>query len=328
VRICVFGAGAVGGHMAVKLARAGHEVSCVMRGAHLTAARANGLTLEAGGERFTARVAASDDPATLGPQDLVISALKANSLGGLADGIGPLLGPETAVVAAQNGVPWWYARGLGARPAPPDLGFLDPGGRLAAALPAGRVIGGVIFSSNEIREVGVVVNDSPERNLLVIGEPDDAASARVAELRAVLAAAGIGSPEVADIRQVIWSKLIGNMTVSVLCMLTGKTAAGAFQDPALRPVLPMLMSEAAAVAAAHIPGFVRFNAGGGGPPDHKPSFLQDYELGRPMEVDALITAPAAFARAAGLATPMIDLMAALAVQKARDAGLFQAPAPM
>src|SRR5687768_6217949 len=116
------------------------------------------------------------------------------------------------------------------------------------------------------------------------------------------------------------------MTVSVLCMLTGKTAKAAYEDPALRPVLGGLTAEAGAVAAAHLPGFTRFNAGGGGPPDHKPSFLQDYELGRPMEVDALVTAPQAFARAAGVATPMLDLLAALAVQKARDAGLYQPPA--
>jgi 2-dehydropantoate 2-reductase len=323
MRICIFGAGAVGGHLAVKLAAAGHEVSCVMRGAHLAATQVNGLTLEVGDTRTVARVAASDDPRRLGPQDLVISALKATSLAGLADGIGPLLGPRTAVVTAQNGIPWWYGQRLAAgRPATPDLGFLDPGGRLAAALPPERLIGGVIFSSNEVREPGLVVNDSPDRNLLVVGEIDDAASERVAGLRAALEAAGFRSPPVSDIRHVIWSKLTGNSTVSVLCMLTGKTSRGLTQDPVLRPVLTRLLAETGAVAAAHNPDFQRFEAGPGGPLNHKPSFLQDYELGRPMEVDALVTAPAAFARAAGLATPMLDLMAALAIQKSRDAGLY------
>src|ERR1700749_4631768 len=149
MRICIFGAGAVGSHFAVRLALAGHDVSCVMRGPHLEAVEANGLTLRGGGTEFPARVNASDDPAALGPQDVVISTLKANGLGALVTGLPPLLRGDTAIVFAQNGIPWWYDIGLSAdQPPPPDLGFLDPGAKLRSAVSKERIIGGVIFSSN------------------------------------------------------------------------------------------------------------------------------------------------------------------------------------
>jgi 2-dehydropantoate 2-reductase len=143
MRICIFGAGAVGSHFAVRLALAGHDVACVMRGPHLEATRANGLTLRIGGTELSARVNASDDPAALGPQDVVISTLKANGLNALVAGLPPLLRGDTAIVFAQNGIPWWYDIGLSAdQPPPPDLGFLDPGGRLRSAVSKDRIIGG------------------------------------------------------------------------------------------------------------------------------------------------------------------------------------------
>ena len=184
MQICIFGAGAVGSHFAVRLALAGHDVSCVMRGPHLEAVKANGLTLRVGDAEFSAQVRASDDPAALGPQDVVISTLKANGLSSLAAGLPPLLRDDTAVVFAQNGIPWWYDIGLPAdHPPPPDLDFLDPGGVLRAAVSPQRIVGGVIFSSNEIVAPGIVVNDSPERNMLLVGECDDRASERIQRLR-------------------------------------------------------------------------------------------------------------------------------------------------
>jgi 2-dehydropantoate 2-reductase len=323
MRICIFGAGAVGSHFAVRLALAGHDVSCVMRGPHLEAVKASGLTLRVGEAEFKARVKASDDPATLGPQDLVISTLKATGLGALANGLPPLLGDDTAVICAQNGIPWWYDLGLPSKhPPPPELSFLDPGGRLRAAIPKERIIGGVIFSSNEIVAPGVAVNSSPERNRLLIGECDDRASERIARLRAAFTEASIESPGVTEIRETIWSKLLTNMSMSVLCLLTRQTARGVRDDPALHDVIPRLLDEANGVAQRYIPEVKRVTRTGPAP-DHKPSILQDYELGRAMEIDVLVRAPAAFARAAGLATPMLDLMAALAIQKARDKGLYQ-----
>jgi 2-dehydropantoate 2-reductase len=323
MRICIFGAGAVGSHFAVKLARAGHEISCVMRGLHLAAVRANGLTLRVGDAESTVRVQASDDPATLGIQDIVISTLKATAVASLATGLRPLLGADTPVVFAQNGIPWWYDIGLSAaHPPTPDLSFLDPGGALRKAIPRERIVGGVIFSSNEVVAPGVVANLSPERNRLVVGECDDRAGERIERLRALLAHATIESPPIAQIRETLWSKLLTNMSMSVMCLLTGQTARALRDDPALQDVLPPLLDEANRVAQHYIPGVKRITRSGPAP-QHKPSILQDYELGRVMEIDALVRAPAAFARAANLPTPMLDLMAALAVQKAQEKGLYR-----
>ena len=320
MRICIFGAGAVGSHFAVRLALAGHEVSCVMRGAHLEAVKANGLTLRVGDDEFSARVNASDDPAALGPQDFVISTLKATGLSSLATGLPRLLRDDTAVVFAQNGIPWWYELGLPPdQPLPPSLSFLDPGGRLRAAVSPERIVGGVIFSSNEIVAPGLVVNDSPERNMLLVGECDDRASERIQRLRAALDGALIQSPPVPRIREAIWTKLISNMSVSVLCMLTAKTARAAVEDPTLQDVVSRMLDEAQSIAHSCYSGATRRK---GAAPNHRPSLLQDYERGRPMEIDALVRGPQAFARSAGLSTPTLDVLAALAIQKARDKGLY------
>ena len=323
MRICVFGAGAVGSHFAVRLALAGHDVSCVMRGAHLDAVKAKGLMLRVGDAEFKARVRASDDPATLGPQDVVICTLKATGLPSLAAGIQPLLGDDTAVVFAQNGIPWRYDIGLSAKHRPvPDLAFLDPGGRLRAAIPKERIVGGVVFSSNEIIVPGVAANLSPERNRLLIGECDDRPSARIARLRTVLNEAAIESPGLTEIRETIWSKLLTNMSMSVLCLLTGLTARAVRDDPDLADIVPRLLDEANSIAQSCFPEVRRVTRTGPAP-DHKPSILQDYELGRAMEIDVLIRAPAAFARAAGLSTPTLDMMAALAIRQAREKGLYR-----
>jgi 2-dehydropantoate 2-reductase len=323
MRICIFGAGAVGSHFAVRLALAGHDVSCVMRGPHLEAVKAKGLTLCVGDAEFSARVKASDDPAALGPQDVVVSTLKANSLGGLVTGLPPLLHDNTAVVFAQNGIPWWYDIGIAAdHPPPPELGFLDRGGRLRAIVSRERIIGGVIFSSNEVVGPGIVANLSPDRNMLLVGECDDREGDRIERLRATLKHALIDSPPVPRIREAIWSKLLTNMSMSVLCLITGQTARGVRDDPALRDVVPRLLDEANSIAQSCFPEVKRVTRTGPAP-NHKPSILQDYELGRPMEIDALVRAPAAFARAAGLSTPMLDLLAGLAIRQARDKGLYQ-----
>jgi 2-dehydropantoate 2-reductase len=323
MRICIFGAGAVGSHLAVRLALAGHDVSCVMRGPHLEAVKAKGLTLRVGAAEFNAKVNASDDPATLGSQDLVISTLKATGLNSLVTGLRPLLRDDTAVVFAQNGIPWWYDLGLPPdHPPPPDLAFLDPGGRLRATVLQRQIIGGVIFSSNEVIEPGIVANLSPDRNVLMIGECDDRPTERIAQLRTALNDASIASPDVPRIREAIWSKLLTNMSLSVLCLLTGLTARAVRDDPALRDVVPRLLDEANAIGQSCCPEVKRLTRTGPAP-DHKPSILQDYELGRAMEIDVLVRAPAAFARAAGLPTPMLDLLAGLAIQKARDKGLYR-----
>ena len=162
-----------------------------------------------------------------------------------------------------------------------------------------RIIGGVVFSSNEVVAPGVVANLSPDRNMLLAGECDDRQSERIERLRAVLNGASIASAPVAEIRETIWSKLLTNMSMSVLCLLTGQTARAVRDEPALADVIPRLLDEANAIAQSCYPAVKRVTRTGPAP-DHKPSILQDYELGRAMEIDALVRAPAAFARAAGL----------------------------
>jgi 2-dehydropantoate 2-reductase len=264
-------------------------------------------------------VRASSDPAALGPQDAVICTLKATGLSSLADGLQPLLAEDTAVVFAQNGVPWWY-----------DIG-LSPSIRRCRIWPSSIPADACVPRSRRAyrRRRGVFVQRSrrprrspqpfAERNRLLIGECDDRASERVARLRAALNEASIDSPEVTQIRETIWSKLLTNMSMSVLCLLTGQTARAVRDDPDLADIVPRLLDEANSIAKAVSP---RSSASprSGPAPDHKPSILQDYELGRAMEIDVLVRAPAAFARAAGLPTPMLDMMAALAIRQARTRG--------
>jgi 2-dehydropantoate 2-reductase len=329
MRICVFGAGAIGGHLAARLAAAGHEVCAVARGANLEALRDRGIMLHAGegkGDAIAGRLRASDRPAELGPQDAVFVTTKATALSALADAAAALSGPDTSFVFVQNGMPWWYAQGLGAsRPKPPDLSRLDPGGALAKNVPPQSVVGAVVYSSNEVVEPGVVENFSPGRNMLVMGAPDDRPSARVDALRKVLEDAGMPSPATADIRQSVWDKLLVNFG-STLCVPLGEPFGAVINDPALRAVRERLMAEGRAVAAAHGVAFTglpkRPGPAGAAATSHKPSMLTDYEMGRPMEVEAILAAPQAFARAAGVETPALDALAALTMRLAAAKGLY------
>ena len=332
-RICVFGAGAIGGHLAAKLAAAGHDVSVVARGANLAAMRSQGVALREGagpGARVIAgRVRASDRPADLGAQDVVFVTTKATALAAFAAAAAPLVDPGTAFVFVQNGIPWWYAQGIdskprGARPRPPDLSRLDPGGALAKAIAPGRVIGGVVYSSNNLAEPGVVVNYSEGRNMLVVGETDDRPSERIAALRALLSAAELHSPPAADIRQSVWDKLLINFG-STLCVPLGEPISTVMNDPALRPVRERLLAEGRAIARAHgisFDGVPRRPGGAQAATAHKPSMLQDYEIGRPMEVDAILAVPCAFARAAGVDVPTLEALNAITGRLAARKGLY------
>jgi 2-dehydropantoate 2-reductase len=326
MRICVFGAGAVGGNFAARLADAGHEVSVVVRGSHLEAIRAKGLTLMSGDRKIVAKVNASDRPADLGPQDIVISTLKASSVPMLGETIAPLLRADTAVVFGQNGIPWWYGHGLGRdRPKAPDLSRLDPGGVVLKAVGYDRALGGVITTSNHVIEPGVVRNISPERNVLWVGEIDDRQTPRIEALRKVLVEAGISSPPTTDIRYDIWHKLMANLTGSTICLILGQPNT-IQKTPMVNRLARRAHAEALAVAAAH--GVVLKDSPEEryGPkrvyPDHRPSILQDYELGRPMEVEAIVRAPLAFARSAKLDTPTLDAIESITVSLAEFKGLY------
>jgi 2-dehydropantoate 2-reductase len=326
VRVCVFGAGAVGGHFAAQLAASGHDVSVVARGAHLDAIRRNGLTLLKGAERIAGRVKAAEDPREIGPVDYVLVTLKATALAAFADGAAPLLGEDTAVVFAQNGIPWWYALGISsARSRTPGLGVLDPGGKLARAIAPARVIGSVVYSANEVVEPGVVRNNAPQRNMLVLGEPDDRPTERVRRLAAALEKSSIDAPIETDIRRTIWAKLVINLASSSIGVVTGGTVKENLADPNLLELRKRMQAEARAVAAAHgvdtegAPLPPPHTTGG---PQHKTSMLQDYELGRPMEIDAILMAPLWFARAAQVPVPTLEAVIALAAHKAKKKGLY------
>jgi 2-dehydropantoate 2-reductase len=325
LRICIFGAGAVGGHLAAKLAAAGNEVSVVARGAHLAAMRANGVTLLHGEQTIRGRLRAAERSAELGPQDFVLVTLKANLLPAFARDAAPLLGPDTAVAFVQNGIPWWYGQGLSHKL--PDFSRLDPGGELARAISPQRVIGGVVFSANEVDAPGVIRNLVPGRNMLVVGEPDDGVSKRIRLLREALEKSDMHSPPAKDIRQVIWSKLVLNIGTSILCTLTGETVGGVRGDAGLSTIAARLKSEGMAIAAAYgIPAEGAPERPGGGQSSgqiaHKPSMMQDYERGRPMEIDAQIMMPLEFARAAGVLAPTLEALAPLLAHKARVKQLY------
>jgi 2-dehydropantoate 2-reductase len=331
MRICVFGAGAIGGHLAAKLAAAGHEVSVVARGANLEGLRQRGITLHAGegaeARRIHGRVRASDKPAELGAQDAVFVTTKATALASFADAAGDLLQHDAPVAFVQNGIPWWYAQGLNpSRPRTPDLSRLDPGGALGRAIGQQQVVGGVVYSSNDLVAPGDVHNHTPNRNMLVLGEPDDGNSTRVEMLRACLNEAGMHSPPVPDIRQAVWDKLLINFG-STLCVPIGEPIQALSEDPRLREVRARLLEEGRAIARAHgvdVEGAPKRPGGAqvAGATLHRPSMLQDYELGRPMEVEAILLAPLAFARAAGVAAPALESLAAITARLAERKGLY------
>ncbi|MDP1753588.1 MAG: ketopantoate reductase C-terminal domain-containing protein, partial [Reyranella sp.] len=296
------------------------------RGAHLDAIRARGLTLLTGDRKIVVPVRASDRSADLGPQDAVLVTMKSSGLAVLAENVGPLLRADTPVAFVQNGIPWWYGHGLGpTRPPAPDLSRLDPGGALAKAVGLDRAIGAVVTSSNHVMEPGVVRNISPERNILWVAETDDRPSPRIDALRATLVAAGIASPATRDIRYDIWHKLMANLTGSTVCLILGQPNT-IQATPPINRLVRRAHAEALAVAAAH--GVVLDDSPEQryGPtrayPDHRPSILQDYELGRPMEVESIVRAPLAFARSAGMDTPTLDAIESICVSLASSKGLY------
>lgn len=317
MKLCVFGAGAVGGHLAAKLAAAGNDVSVVARGAHLAAMQSGPLKLIHGERTILGHVRAAERAAQLGPQEAVFVTLKANLLGAFADECAPLLGRDTAVLFVQNGIPWWYdAR----------LERLDPGRKLARAVEPNRVIGAVAYSANEIVAPGVVENHVPGNNMLVIGRPDREDTALLRSLRAALEQADVASPALEDIRQSIWAKLAQNLWTSTLCTLTHLSVRELQEHRELEPIAARAREEALAIARALGVAVERAprrpsgkNSSGAA---HKPSMLQDYERGRPMEVESQLYAPLELARVAKIHTPTLEVLVALVAAKAAAKGLF------
>ena len=313
MKICIFGAGAIGGYLGAELARTDCDVTLIARGPHLEAMRANGLTLLIGEEKRQVNINCTDDPASIGPQDYVIITLKAHSVAPIVDQITPLLGTNTAVVTAQNGILWWYFYGL---PGPwenyhPES--VDPDGKIWRAIGPERAIGCVVYPSCEIVEPGVVRHISGNRFML--GEPDGSKTDRVVELAKVLTEAGLKAPVRTKIRDDIWLKLWGNATFNPVSALTHATLEQMATDVDVHALISEMMRECEQVAnklgvkfpvdiEKRIEGARKVGA-------HKTSMLQDLENGRPLEIDALVAIVAELGRLVSEPTPMIDAILAL-----------------
>ncbi len=304
--LCVFGAGAIGGFLAARLEAAGTPVSVVARGPHLAAMQADGLVLDSGGERIVTHPRAVSDPAAIGPQDYVFLTLKAHSLEPALPQLRPLIGPDTTIVAAVNGIPWWYCHGL-----PEPFGgrrvlSVDPNGALWDALPPSQTLGCIIYPAAEIAAPGVISHTYGDR--FSLGEPDGSRTQRAELLSRLLISAGLKAPVRPRLRDELWVKLWGNMAFNPISALTTATLDVITGEPGLRAVVRAMMLEGQAVGEAL---GVRFAIdvdkriqGGAEVGRHKTSMLQDLELGRPLEIEAILGAVVELAGWVEVPTPI------------------------
>ena len=324
MKICIYGAGAIGGYLGAGLALNGADVTLIARGPHLAAMQENGLTLIKDGETRVARVRATEDPAEAGPQDYVIVTLKAHSVPPIADRFAPLFHDGTAVVWAVNGIPWWYFYGLEGPYCDRRVECLDPGGALWEHLGPERMIGCAVYPAADVPEPGVIHHVEGDR--FSLGEPSGERTERVQALSKALIDAGFKAPVRPRIRDELWVKLWGNVSFNPISALTHATLETIGTDPGTREIARRMMLEAQAIGEKlgvrfaidvdkRIAGAVEVGA-------HKTSMLQDLERGRPMEIDALVTAVREMGRMVGVDTPYIDAVLALVQQRAREAGCY------
>ena len=325
MKVCIYGAGAIGGWIGARLAARGARISAVARGATLAALRSQGLRLQSEGEDIVAQVDASEQAGDLGVQDLVVVAVKAPAMAAVAAGIGPLLGPDTLVLTAMNGVPWWFFEGFGAL-AGTRLKAVDPDGSIARAIPAHHILGCVVHASCSLDGPGHVRHHFG--NGLIVGEPSGQSTPRAQALVDNLGAAGFEATLSAQIQKDIWYKLWGNMTVNPVSALTGATTDLIMDDPLVRGFISQVMLEAREIGARiGIPIAQQ-------PEDRhavtrrlgafKTSMLQDVEAGRPVELDALVTVVQEIGRLTQVPTPCTDALLGLARLHARTRGLYGA----
>jgi 2-dehydropantoate 2-reductase len=310
MRICIVGAGAIGGYLGAKLAQAGADLTLIARGAHLEAIRRDGLAVEyADGARDLVRPAlATDDMTAAGPQDYVVVAVKAQGLSALAGPMRALYGPETAVVYAQNGIPWWYFLRYGGEHEGRRIEAVDPGGAIAAQTEIERVIGCVVYPAATLSGPGVIRHI--EGNRFTLGEPDGTKSERAQRLSQLLGSVGLRAPVRPDIRNELWLKLWGNLSFNPISALTRATLDQIIAEPLTYALAAAMMAEAQQVAerlgvrfAVSIERRIKMAEEIGA---HKTSMLQDIEAGRTTEVDALVGAVAELGRLTGVPTPHID----------------------
>jgi 2-dehydropantoate 2-reductase len=314
MNIAVIGAGAIGGHVAAKLAAAGESVRIVARGAHLKAIREHGLTLKEGGETIVARVEATDRIAEAAGADLVVLAVKAHQLAPIAADVAAIVTPATTVMTTQNGIPWWYFFKHGGPHEGVRLESVDPGGVIADSLPIDAVVAAITYQAAEIESPGIVRHI--EGNRFPVAEIDGQKTARIAALSEMFTRAGFKSPALSDVRAEIWMKLWGNLTFNPLSALTHATLEDICRFPPTRALAAAMMQEAQSVGEAF---GVRFRlsvekriAGTEGVGAHKTSMLQDIEHGRAIEIEALLGSVIELARLANVATPHLDAIYAAA----------------
>ena len=324
MKICIYGVGAVGGFMAAQLAQSGCDVNAVCRGATLFALRNQGLQLESDGIVRTAKVRATDDPNELGAQDLVIVAVKATALVSVAQRIAPLIGPDTIVMTAMNGVPWWFFDGCGGEYAGTRLASVDPDGSIAAAIPARNIVGCVVHGSFSLNAPGFVRHGFGKR--FIIGEPDGSHSERLLKLAQLLDKADLEIVVSRSIQTDIWFKLWGNMTMNPISAFTGATCDRILDDPLVNKFCLDVMAEARRIGARigciiEQSGEER-NAFTRKLGAFKTSMLQDIEAGRAVELDALVSSVREIGQRVGEPTPNIDALLGLARLHARVRGLY------
>ena len=317
MRVCVYGAGAIGGYLAVLLSRAGADVSVVARGPQLAAIRARGLTLLAGNDTLRAELRAADTAKALGRQDVVIVTLKAHSLPAAVAGIRSLLHRDTTVVSAVNGIPWWYFHGLDSPFGERHVESVDPGGGIWRGIGPDRAIGCVVYPSAEVVEPGVVRHLADNR--MILGEPQGDRSERVVALAALFLAAGLKAPVRPQLRNDVWMKLWGNLAFNPLSALTHATLDVLATAPGTRAIARQMMAEGQAVGEALGARFAvdveRRIDGAAAVGAHRTSMLQDLLRGRPLEIGALVGAVQELGALVGGATPTIDLVHALLEQR-------------
>ncbi len=313
MRICVIGAGAIGGLLAARLADAGEDVGVVARGAHLSAIREHGLILKEEGRETIARVAASDRVSDFQKPDLVVLGMKAHQVAAVASEVAAILSPTTMVLTAQNGIPWWYFFKHGGPREGTRLESVDPGGIIAAHLPIDNVLGGVVYIAAEIERPGVIRHIENMR--FTVGEIDGAKTGRVQALCETFSKAGLKAPLSADLRGEIWMKLWGNLTFNPISALSHATLEDICRFPQTRALAAQMMREAQTVGEAF---GVRFRipidkriAGAEAIGPHKTSMLQDVEGGKPIEIEALLGSVIELARLADVATPHLDAICAV-----------------
>lgn len=327
MKICVFGAGAIGGHVATRLALGGADVSVVARGAQREAIATRGLTVEAKDGTHTARPQVGS-AAELGVQDAVVVTVKAPALPSVAEAIVPLLGPDTTVAFVMNGVPWWYFDRHGGALDGRRLPEIDPGEAVRRAVGVERTLGGVVYSACTVTEPGRIHVESAT-NRVILGEVDGGASPRAEAIAAFLNKGGMSGEVTRQIRAEVWTKLASNLAFGPFAILSRMGSGPATRDPVVRAAMVNAMKEVIAIAHAlgqpvEMDAEKRVSAIGNSV--HKASILQDLELGRPMEVAAMFRVPLELARMVGVDTPVLDLAVALATQQAKEAGLYKAAA--